>query len=218
MLAAGLGTRLWPVTGGRPKQLLDVGGMTLFERQVALARELELEPVVVTRPEFVAEFAGHGAAVESEDNSPDLLVTLSNVRRFVRDTYVWIGGDILFTEFAPLHEILAAHRAERPQGSFFYASTDRFKAKLKPGRVPETPLTREGVYPFSLPCFGVHEPGLFAYMPGDLADPRGHYLQRALEHGEAILFREYRPPVFEIDTPADLAVARRHFELVAQAS
>jgi hypothetical protein len=32
-----------------------------------------------------------------------------------------------------------------------------------------------------------------------------------IEAGEPVLFREYAAPVFEIDTPEDLAEARRFF-------
>jgi hypothetical protein len=45
-----------------------------------------------------------------------------------------------------------------------------------------------------------------------LAAGRGaRFLQRALDRGETVLFREYRAPLFEIDTPAVLLAARRHF-------
>src|SRR5436305_5664173 len=218
LLAAGLGTRLWTVTGGRPKQLLEVGGMTLFDRHLALAEFLGLEPAVVTRPEFAADFAGRGAEVWIEDESPDMLVTLSNTRRHVREDYVWVGGDMLFTDFQPLRELLAAHRAAGSAGAFLYARTDRFKAKLTLEPAPAVVLTRQGSHPFSLPCFGVHAPRLYDYMPDDPGAPPGNYLQLAIENGEPLLFREYRAPVFEIDTPADLAATRRHFERIARAS
>jgi GTP:adenosylcobinamide-phosphate guanylyltransferase len=217
MLAAGLGTRLRSVTGGRPKHLLEVGGMTLLERHLALAEHLGLEPVVVTRPEFVSEFDGRGAEVLVEESSPDMLATLSHTGRHVKETHVWVGGDILFTDFQPLREVVQAHLAAGSAGSFLYNRSDRFKAKLTLGPVPRVLLTREGAHPFSMPSFGVHAPRMFSYM-AEAAPPPGNYLQRSIEQGEPILFREYRAPVFEIDTPADLAAARRHFELAARTS
>lgn len=217
ILAAGLGTRLWSVTGGWPKQLLEAGGMTLFERHVALAGSLGMEPVVVTRPEFTSAFEGLGAEVLIEENSPDMVVTLSHTRRSVQETHAWVGGDMLFTDFQPLRDLLQAHRAEGRTASYVYARTDRFKAKLTLDPGPAVVLTREGTHSLSLPCFGIHEPRMYAYLPDEGVVPPG-FLQTAIEQGEPMQFREYRAPVFEIDTPADLAAARRHFELIAQAS
>ena len=74
--------------------------------------------------------------------------------------------------------------------------------------VPRVTLTREGDFPFSLPNFGIQSAACFADLD---VDPRGEYLQRALDRGERLEFREYTAPVFEIDTPADLVVARRYF-------
>jgi len=69
-------------------------------------------------------------------------------------------------------------------------------------------VTREGSHELSSPMFMVQEPELLADMA---APPRGDFIQRAIDRGDPILTREYAAPVFEIDTPADLAVARRFF-------
>ncbi len=74
--------------------------------------------------------------------------------------------------------------------------------------VPRVTLTRQGDFPFSLPNVGIQCAASFADLE---IGPRGEFVQRALDRGERIHFREYRAPVFEIDTPADLAAARRHF-------
>jgi choline kinase len=222
VLAAGLGTRMHAVTGGRPKHFLEVGGMTLIERLGAMAAAAGLEPVVVTRPEFVAEFRRTGMEVQVEDDLSDMMVTLSNIRRWMHEAYAWVGGDMVLTDFAPVREIVRAHLAHGSEGSYLYARTDRFKAKLTlspdPQMTPEVIVTREGSYPYSILNFGVHSPRMHAYLPGDFTTPRGTFLQVALERGEPVLFREYLAPVFEIDRPADLAAARDYFELRAQAS
>lgn len=211
VLAAGLGTRLSAVTGGRPKQFLEIGGKTLLGRLVAMAELAGLEPVVVTRRELVTEFRRTGLEVLVEEEPTATMMTLSNTRRHLRETFAWVGGDMLFTDLAPVRDLVQAHLAAGREGSFLYARSDRFIAKLALRPEPEVVLTRERIYPYSLPNFGVHSPRLFDYLPGDLGTPRGNFLQRAIEKGEPLLFREYRAPVFEIDTPADLAEARRHF-------
>jgi choline kinase len=219
VLAAGLGSRMQAVTNGRPKQLVEVGGMTLLARHAAMAEAVGMEPVVVTRPDLVTHFRRTGIDVRVEPNlTDDMLETLSNTRRWVRGPYAWVGGDMLIADFAPVRQIVEAHFAENASASFLYARTDRFKAKLTLAPRPQVLTTREGSHPFSVLNFGVHAPCMFAYMPGDPRSPRGNYLQRSLEGGEPVLWREYHAAAFEIDTPADLAEARRHFDLLARAS
>jgi choline kinase len=208
--AAGDGSRLRSETGGRPKQLLEVEGKTLLARLLALGRALDLLPMVVTRPAHAACFAAAGVEVlVEEEETAEELETLQRAGRKIAEDFVWIGGDTLFTDLDPLHALLAAHLAERPYASFFYCRSERFKAKLRPAwPVPRVTLTRDPGFPFSLPNFGIQSAASFR----DLAVvPRGEYVQRALDRGERVCFREYAAPVFEIDTPADLATARRYF-------
>jgi NDP-sugar pyrophosphorylase family protein len=218
VLAAGLSTRMRAVTGGRPKLFTEVGGMTLLDRLVATAEVAGLEPVVVTRPELVPEYRRAGMDVMVEEEPVATMVTLSNTRRHLREPFVWIGGDMLLADPEPVREIVQAHCEEESEGSFLYVRSDRFKAKLSLQPEPEVLVTREGTHSCSLLNFGVQSPRLFDYMPGDARVPRDNFVQRAIENGLPLLFREYRAPVFEIDTPDDLAAARRCFETLARAS
>jgi NDP-sugar pyrophosphorylase family protein len=206
------------VTGGRPKHLVEVGGRTLLERHMEMAERIGLEPVVVTRREFVADFQATGVQVVVEEDPRELKDTLSNVRRHAPyETYSWIGGDMVLTDFAPVRDLVQAHRAEQPAGSFLYSRSQRFKAKLSLSPRPELALTRQPGYPFSVLNFGIHEPRLFAYLPGDLRSPLDNFVQNAMRGGERFLFQPYEAAAFEIDTPADLEEARRHYEGFAQA-
>ena len=209
LLAAGQGTRLRPLTGPRPKLFLEVGGRTLFERHLEIAALLNLSPLVVTCPEYEADFrrAGVETLVEASPYHP--LGTLYYARQVIRETFCWTGGDMLFTDPGPLRELLSEHLAGGYAVSSLYCRTDRFKAKLRLLPEPEVVVTREAGYPLSIPNFLVQEPRVFSYM---MPEPHGEFLQRMIEAGEPVLFREYTAPVFEIDTPEDLAEARRFFQ------
>jgi len=217
ILAAGLGTRMRVVTGGRPKLLVEAGGMTLLERLVALAGRAELEPVVVTRPESAADFRAAGVEVWLEAGTPDIMVTLSNTRRHVREPFAWVAGDIVICNVEPVVDLVSAFRTGDWEAAFLYARSARFKAKFVLHPRPEVLVTREGAYPFSLLTFGLQRPRLFSFLPGDFRTPRDNYLQRALDAGAPVLFREYRGEAFEIDTPGDLEAARGYFDRLAPA-
>jgi NDP-sugar pyrophosphorylase family protein len=212
VLAAGLGTRLRQESGLRPKSLLDVGGASVFDRLLDLADCIGLEPVVVTRREFAADFRGLGVDVLVEQDSPHILITLANAcRRLPPGPLCWVGADMLFTDPAPLKELVETHLALDAFCSLPYCRTDRFKAKLELAPEPSVAVTRDGEHAWSIPNFVVHAARVTPWLPGNLEDPRGNFVQRAIERGEKVHFQEYRAPVFEIDTPGDLEEARRYF-------
>jgi choline kinase len=210
VLAAGRGSRLQGETGGLPKQLLTVGERTIFDRLLDLAAFLRLAPVVVTLPAHESAFRRlAGTEVLTVEETPHMLATLHRARREVGEDFVWVGGDTVFTDLAPLGALAAGHLAERRYGSFLLRRSDRHLAKMLPrSPVPRVTLTRRGEFPFSLPNFGIQR--------GDSLDdlgvePREEFVQRALDRGERIAFQEYEAPLFEIDTPEELAAARRFF-------
>ncbi|HEX3554032.1 MAG TPA: NDP-sugar synthase [Thermoanaerobaculia bacterium] len=208
ILAAGLGTRMLAVSGGRPKIFLEVGGRTLLDRFLEIAALVGAEPLVVTRPEHAADFRSLGLGVVVEEAPEEMLRTLYHARGALPETFCWVGGDMLFSDPAPLQELAAAHREQGAVTSFLYCRTSRFKAKLRLDPGPEVVVTREPGHPFSIPNFLVCEPRIFDYMP---PGPQGNFLQRAIDAGDPVLFREYAARVFELDTPQDLEEARRFF-------
>jgi choline kinase len=210
ILAAGLGTRIRSETGGSPKTFLEVGGRSLFSRFLELAVLLEAEPLVVTRREHAEAFRRTGVEVVVDAEPVGMTHTLSSLRSEVSGDFCWIAADMLFTDLAPLKDLLAGHRAGARTVSVFYCRTDRFKAKVlfqKEG--PEIVVTRAPGYALSIPNFVVCSDRIFSYLD---REPMDDFAQRAIAAGEPVLFREYTAPVFEIDWPEDLAEARRYFE------
>ena len=210
ILAAGLGSRMRASMGPKPKILADLGGETILDRLLAAGRELRLDPLIVTRPEFAADFHHVPIEVLVEEQPVGLMTTLYQARSVFRDVhepFVWVAGDMVFSEPGTIRELVERHRPE-DFASFLVCRTDRFKAKIRFEPAFDFDVTREGQWSLSLPTLAVQSPRLFSFMNGD---PEALYpLFTALAAGETVAFRDCSPEVFEIDTPLDLAAARAH--------
>ena len=87
ILAAGLGTRLFPYTSDRPKALVELNGITLLERAIRKVNELNVSEIVVNIHHFgeqIVEF------LEERENF-HLPIKISDERDQLLDT----GGAIL---------------------------------------------------------------------------------------------------------------------------
>ncbi|MCF0172610.1 MAG: nucleotidyltransferase family protein [Bacteroidales bacterium] len=90
--AAGLGTRLYPLTADKPKALVDVYGMTMLERRIKNLSAAGFEKFVVNVHHFGDQVIRH---LEANSNF-GLDITVSDERGLLRDT----GGAIKYA--APL--------------------------------------------------------------------------------------------------------------------
>ncbi len=87
ILAAGLGTRLRPLTDDRPKALVEVGGMTLLERTIHTLEAAGIEHIVVNIHHFadkMRDFIGSHlwrAKVDISDESGLLLDTGGGLKK-----------------------------------------------------------------------------------------------------------------------------------------
>lgn len=87
ILAAGLGTRLYPFTSDRPKALVELKGKTLLERAIRKVSELEVSEIVVNVHHFGDQIINY----LRENKNFGFPVTISEERDQLLDT----GGAIL---------------------------------------------------------------------------------------------------------------------------
>lgn len=105
ILAAGLGTRLRPLTDARPKPLVPVANRPVIDRIIAYLKRNGTQQVAVNthhRAGQMAAFLGHGEAFDtpiSVYHEPDILGTAGGLRNAAdfwgNDTLIVINGDIL---------------------------------------------------------------------------------------------------------------------------
>lgn len=85
LFAAGLGTRMRPLTDDRPKPLIEVGGTALIDHALALVTPLNLPRIVANthyRGEMIARhLGGRGVAISHE--APEVLETGGGLKQAV---------------------------------------------------------------------------------------------------------------------------------------
>lgn len=87
IFAAGLGTRLKPLTNDRPKALVELEGKTLLERVIERMKEVEIERLVIN----IHHFADKIRAFLQEHDNFGMDIVLSEEREELLDT----GGGVL---------------------------------------------------------------------------------------------------------------------------
>jgi L-glutamine-phosphate cytidylyltransferase len=146
ILAAGKGSRLNGTAGESPKCLLEVGGQTLIDRQIATLRRAGIDDIAVVtgyRSADVREACGHGVTyVENrryaETNS---LYSLWMARPLLFEGFVVLNCDVLFHPVL-LSDLISAHHenalllAYREAGAEPYGD-EEMKVRVRCGRVTE---------------------------------------------------------------------------------
>jgi len=94
LLAAGMGTRLRPITNETPKSLIKINGEPLLERQIRFLREIGIEEIIVVTGYLYEKFEYlkdkfnvklvHNEKYETYNN----IYTMYLVRDFLPDAFV----------------------------------------------------------------------------------------------------------------------------------
>jgi choline kinase len=143
ILAAGKGSRLNGTAGDKPKCLVELGGMTLIERQMQVLERAGIDEIAVVvgcQADRVRETCGTGVTyVENsrfaETNS---LYSLWTARALLYEGFVVLNCDVLFHP-ALLDDLLVTHHdaallmAWREAGQTF--GDEEMKVKVQGGRV-----------------------------------------------------------------------------------
>ncbi|MGG5460749.1 NTP transferase domain-containing protein [Clostridium sp. B9] len=128
LLAAGMGTRLRPLTLGTPKSLIEVNGKPLLERQVEYLKEKGVEEIIVVTGYLAEKFdylkEKYGVKLVHNDKYDvyNNIYTMYLVRKYLEDTYV-VDADVYIAENFLL---------ENPETSMYFSANKKgFKGEWK---------------------------------------------------------------------------------------
>lgn len=114
IFAAGLGTRMRPLTDMRPKPLIEVAGRTLLDRALDLGGRAGADPVVVNTHYLGAQIRRHlaGRDIQISSEAGALLDTGGGLRkalpRLGAGPVMTLNPDVVWTEPNPLEALAGA--------------------------------------------------------------------------------------------------------------
>ena len=204
ILAAGFGTRLWPLTVGRTKPALPFLNRPLIAYTIEYLKRHGVEDLIINlhhEPDSVREQIGdgsdYGVRIDYSVEEPEILGTsgaLDRVRdRLDKETFLVINGKII-TDI-DLGAAVAAHRAHQALATLVLLPNhkrERFsEVKItEDGRVsefagfpgsdnPQSPLMFTGIH--------VLDPGIFEYIPrGVFSDSVRDVYPKAMADGKTV--------------------------------
>ncbi|SFV54660.1 Glucose-1-phosphate thymidylyltransferase [hydrothermal vent metagenome] len=146
ILAAGLGTRMRPLTNDTPKPLLKVGGKPLIVWHIERLKESGITDIVINVSylgykiiEYLGDGSKYGVKIQfSDEQEEGALETAGGVIKalpFLSDTFLVINGDI-WTDFSYKHDfclddellahlVLVDNPEHNPSGDFFLTDTSK---------------------------------------------------------------------------------------------
>ncbi len=239
LFAAGLGTRLKPLTNDKPKALIEVNGMTMLHMALKKMENAGISKVVVNAHHFsqliieeIARFRSERIEIVISDESDQLLDTGGGLLKarplFDADSPVLLYNvDIVTT--ASLNDFIAFHHThnglaslmvkERPTSRHLLFNDRMELAGWENLNTGEKILTRETdhYHPFGFQGIHILEPRIF-----DLITESGKfpimelYLRLAREH--TFMGYESRNELwFDIGTPKKLETTRKTVEQMSEA-
>lgn len=120
LFAAGLGTRMAPLTDRLPKPLIEVGGQALLDRALDLAQAGGVGQIVVNMHYRAAQIAGHLAdrpAIKLSDETAQLLDTGGGLRKALpllgAGPVITMNPDAVWTGPNPVAALRAAWRPDQ---------------------------------------------------------------------------------------------------------
>lgn len=119
LMAAGMGTRLRPLTENTPKSLIEVNGMSLLERQIINLKEIGINEIIVLTGYLHEKFddiVKKYNLIKVVNDKYDIynnIYTMYLVRQYLRDAFVIDADNYITRNFLP---------KSKPKTSLYYSA------------------------------------------------------------------------------------------------
>lgn len=204
VLAAGLGTRMRPLTDDRPKALVEVGGRTLIDHVLDRLSEVGVKRAVVNVHAFADRLEAHlksrtDVEIVISDERAELLETgggLKKARPLLGDAPILVANiDSVWTDDTALGRLIAAWDPDRMDDLLMVTPLERTIGFDGPGdfsMTPEGRLTHRGAAATApLAYMGAHmlSPRTIDNWPAERHSAFQHWMEMAARgrlHGVAV--------------------------------
>jgi len=216
VLAAGLGTRLRPITNGVPKCLVSLADRPLIDWTLRWLKDFGITECMINLhyyPEKVREFVGGGSQYGLKvqySYEPELLRTAGAVKKverfFEAPFYVIYSDNFSQWNLSHLREECERHEAVGAMAvhwreDVMQSGMIEFDGTGKIRRIVEKPKSDAVTSHFVNAGFYFLDPIVFDYIPpGQFCDFAYHVFPRMLEAGEKIYAVKMEDPIIGIDT------------------
>ena len=227
LMAAGMGTRLRPLTENTPKSLIEVNGMSLLERQIINLREVGIDEIIVLTGYLHEKFddiVKKYNLIKVINEKYDIynnIYTMYLVREYLEDAYVIDADQYITRNFLP---------KEMPSTSVYYSAckeniTGEWILKSdEQGKVYGIDIGKEG----DKPNYIMSGASFWSAKDGRLI---GKKVQEAVEANNSMdiywdniavenfsdmdvyIEKIYSNDIFEIDSPEDLEYLKRTLKI-----
>ncbi len=233
ILAAGLGTRLRPLTDALPKVMLPIApGKPLLEHLIELLRDQGITDFVINLhylPETITSYFGDwsawGVHIAYSDETSTLLETggaLRHAEALLDDEFIFLYGDQLhFFDFSPAIELHAEKqglatvvlkKSSYPQdgeiGEFDPATSRILRWHARPHEIVdlhETRMVNAGLYVLSKKILAYLSPGVPTKFDGEV-------LPAAFAAGEALNAVPTEEVIIDIGKPEKYVQAKEYYK------
>ena len=223
ILAAGFGTRLWPLTIGRTKPAIPFLNRPLISYTIDYLRQHEITDLIINlhhEPTSVLEQIGdgsrYGARISYSIEEPEILGpagALDRVRdQLERETFVVINGKII-TDIN-LHAAINTHRRRQALATlvlrpnprcerFSEVKIDREGNIIEFAGFPKSTQSEDPQSPLMFTGIHIMEPGIFEYIPrGVFSDSVRDVYPRVMAEGKTLAAHVAEGDWYELSTLA----------------
>lgn len=233
ILAAGLGTRLRPLTDAIPKPMIPIGGKPLLEHHIEHLAASGIKDICINLhylPEHITDYFGDGANWGVQITykfEPDILGTAGAIKNFqeqLSDPFLLLYGDMLHR--VNLSPLIACHKEKNGLGTLVVNKTDDpvIKDIVELGedqrvlRLITKPhdITTLSPFQWNMQAIYVFSKKICDYIPaGRYVELDHEVLPEVIQRGEKLFDYETQEPIFDIGTWENYQKAEQYLAMLS---